>query len=58
MHERPPHPESDDRASDHPDRRRRDTSSRGTYALVIAGVLLVLVVVVLHLTGVVGPSAH
>ena len=51
----PAHPEADD-----PQREREPASRTGNATMVVIGLLaaLVVLVVLLHLTGVVGPAAH
>lgn len=57
MAELPRHPEADDQSA-----RARRRSAAGTpwgmYAFLIIVAVVVLVMIVLHLTGVVGPGAH
>lgn len=51
--ELPPYPDADDASGD------QTTASKGTGTWVLIAIgAVVLVVVILHLTGVVGPAAH
>jgi hypothetical protein len=54
----PPYPDSGDDVDEGPDRRRTTNTSRWVYVYWIVGIGLVLLVVVLHLTGVIGPGGH
>lgn len=58
MTELPRHPDSDDGAPLDVDREPTASAPRGPYVFAAIVVIAVLVVVVLHLTGVVGPGAH
>ncbi len=51
-----PNPEADDDTGTAPD--RESATPWGTYVFGIVAVILVLLFVVLHLTGVVGPGGH
>jgi hypothetical protein len=55
----PPYPSSDSDSADHPSRRPRSaTSRRLIIAAITAGVVLLALMIVLHLTGVLGPGEH
>jgi hypothetical protein len=58
MAELPHHPDSDEDSGLEPDRGSSARTRRRTYLFVVFGVALVLLMVVLHLTGVVGPGTN
>jgi len=58
MTELPYHPDTDDDTGAGPDRRSATKTPWGTYVFGVIVIALVLLFVVLHLTGTLGPGAH
>jgi uncharacterized membrane protein len=58
MAQLPRHPDTDDESPSGGRRRRSTRTPWGTYVLMAIVAIVVLAMVVLHLTGVVGPGAH
>jgi hypothetical protein len=54
----PRHPDTDDDTGVGPDPGSRTGTSRWVYVFWIVGIALILLVVVLHLTGAIGPVHH